>query len=234
MSRGKTSISFLPPGFAVEQSRRQGNRPPRRNILIVCEGTKTEPNYFEAFRKKLVGGEGDRVEVIGLGDNTLSLVEKARELVEARRRSDKPPFYFVWVVFDKDDFPDSHFDNAILTIAQEDEKFKAGECPHWYAAWSNEAFELWYLLHFRDALGGPKSRFELCEMLSEHFKADLGIPDGYHKNDPMIFDLLYARMDHALIRAERAFARWDPATPPHLCNPASRVFELVKFLRLYS
>lgn len=61
----KKAPSYLPIGFDRERSRRQGNRPKRRNILIVCEGEKTEPNYFEAFRKRLVGGEGDRIIVKG-------------------------------------------------------------------------------------------------------------------------------------------------------------------------
>ena len=42
----------------------------------------------------------------------------------------------VWVVFDKDDFND--FNEAIALAGRKG--FMAG--------WSNEAFELWYLLHF--------------------------------------------------------------------------------------
>lgn len=233
MSKKKENVSYLPMGFDREQSRRQGNRPKRRNILIVCEGEKTEPNYFEAFRRKLVGGEGDRVCVIGIGDNTLSLVDKAKEIVEERRRGDQPPFYHVWVVFDKDDFPDEHFDNSVFAIQQEDAKFKSGVFPHWHAAWSNEAFELWYLLHFQETLGGPVGRKDLCERLSGYFRSEYGIKDGYHKNDPRVFDLLEPRMADALCRGKRAFLSCT-GKPPHACNPATRVFELVNQLRAYS
>lgn len=232
MARRKC-VSYLPAGADVEQSRRQGNRPKRRNILIVCEGEKTEPNYFESFRRKLVGGEGDHVEVVGFGDNTLNLVSRAKELVEARRRSDEPPFYYVWVVFDKDDFPDANFNNAVNAIAQEDAKFKANHSPHWLAAWSNEAFELWYLLHFREALGGPVKRDALCTMLTEHFRNELHVTEGYCKNDPRVFDLLRSRMDVAIARGERAFRSWT-GRPPHVCNPATRVYELVRQLQAYS
>lgn len=31
--------------------RKVGKIPPKEYILIVCEGTKTEPNYFEAIKK---------------------------------------------------------------------------------------------------------------------------------------------------------------------------------------
>lgn len=233
MTKKKEITSYLPAGFTLEQSRRQGNRPKRRNILIVCEGEKTEPNYFEAFRRKLVGGEGDRVCVVGAGDNTLSLVDKAKELVENRRRSDQPPFYHVWVVFDKDEFPDDRFDNSVLLIRQEDAGFKAGVSPHWHAAWSNESFELWYLLHFRDVSGGPLGRDELCRMLTDHFREELGIADGYRKNDAGVFSRLESRMPDAIRRGERALQSFADK-PPHACNPATRVFELVRHLLAYA
>lgn len=231
MSRRK-SVSYLPAGFDKEQSRRQGNRPKRRNILIVCEGEKTEPHYFEAFRKVLVGGEGDRIEVVGTGENTIGLVEAARKIVETRRRSDEPPFYYVWIVFDKDEFPDARFDEAVQAVQQEDAKFKANVSPHWCAAWSNEAFELWYLLHFQETLGGPVGRADLCRMLTDRFRSDLNVEEGYLKNDRRVFALLRSRMPEAIRRGERAF-KLCAGKPPHACNPATHVFELVKQLQAY-
>lgn len=232
--RGK-AVSYLPEGFDREQSRRQGHRPRRRNILIVCEGEKTEPCYFDAFRRRLVGGEGDRVYVVGAGVNTLDLVDKAREIVEERRRSDKPPFYHVWIVFGKgkDGFPDEHFDGSILAVQREDARFKAGVSPHWHTAWSNEAFELWHLLHFQETLGGPVGRDVLCRKLSDRFKSELGVGDGYRKNDPRVFALLESRMQDAIRRGERAFLTCS-GKQPHECNPATRVHELVKQLLAYA
>lgn len=46
----------------------------------------------------------------------------------------------VWAVFDKDSFPAKNFNNAI----NKGENSK----PKINCAWTNEAFELWYLLHF--------------------------------------------------------------------------------------
>lgn len=229
----RKNVGYLPLGFDREQSRRQGNRPKRRNILIVCEGEKTEPNYFESFRRRLLGGEGDRVVVVGVGDNTVSLVERAREIVDDRLRSDEPPFYHVWIVFDKDEFPDDRFDCAVMEIEREDAKFKANVRPHWHAAWSNEAFELWYLLHFQDTLGGPIGRSDLCKALTDKFRSVLCIPEGYRKNDPRVFGFLEPRMPDAICRGERAFSLCG-GKPPHACNPATKVFELVRQLQAYS
>lgn len=210
--------------------RAAGRRPKGRNYLIVCEGTETEPNYFEALRKKLSGGEGDKIVIVGAQDNTLGIVERAREEIALRNRSDNPPYYHVWLVFDRDSFPADDFDNAIATAANEDAKFQAQGAelsPHWHTAWSNEAFELWYLFHFQENVGGGISRDRFKEMLSEH----LGF--RYEKNDPRMFELLLPNVTVAIERAERAYLRWPNDTPWHMRNPATAVYQLVGDLLMY-
>lgn len=57
-------------------------------FLIVCEGEKTEPNYFEALRKMLnekykknfISLKVECVDIIGKGRNTESLVEYTKKL----------------------------------------------------------------------------------------------------------------------------------------------------------
>lgn len=99
----------------------------QQTFLIVCEGEKTEPNYFRRFRvpKKVV-------DVRGLGDSTLSLVERTIGLMQDQEYNQ------VWCVFDRDSFPAVRFNAAI-------EKARANDVR---VAYSNEAFEIWYLLHF--------------------------------------------------------------------------------------
>lgn len=220
---------------AVADTRRQGRRPPRRYFLIVCEGEKTEPLYFDEIRNVLCNGEGDRVVVVGAADNTQHLVERARREVEARKECGLPPFYHVWVVFDKDDFPDDRFDNAIAAIAEENAKADPQKkIPYWHAAWSNEAFEVWYLAHFRDISGGPISRSGAIDMLNKHFREELGIPDGYRKNMKGVYGLLRTRLPIALARAERRGAEvMSYGVPPHAANPATMVHKLVLELLKY-
>ncbi|MDR2823957.1 MAG: RloB family protein, partial [Prevotellaceae bacterium] len=103
----------------------------RVSFLIVCEGAKTEPNYFKSFPKQ-VGKYVFDIQTDGIGMNTLSLVEKAIEL----RYNSVQKFDRVWAVFDKDSFPAENFNAAIS-------KAKSNNIS---CAWSNEAFELWYLL----------------------------------------------------------------------------------------
>lgn len=51
----------------------------RERILIVCEGAKTEPNYFRAIQEKLPPRVVE-VEIAGEGHNTLRLVETAQQI----------------------------------------------------------------------------------------------------------------------------------------------------------
>ena len=77
-------------------------------FLIVCEGEKTEPNYFKSFRKK-IGKVVYDIKFDGGGISTLRVVEKAIEL----RDSSKQKYDRVWAVFDKDSFKSNSFNSAI-------------------------------------------------------------------------------------------------------------------------
>jgi len=83
-------------------------RQERKYFLIVCEGEKTEPNYFRHFKNKLPKHLLNTVELIGEGDNTLNVVKKAVSLKSDRLEDPINPKYDeVWAVFDKDDFPNT-------------------------------------------------------------------------------------------------------------------------------
>lgn len=88
-------------------SRRQGVREIKQSFLIVCEGEKTEPDYFKAFRMTTA-----TVKAVGQAMNTMTLVNKAISIREADRQK-KREYDQCWVVFDKDDFPTSDFNQAI-------------------------------------------------------------------------------------------------------------------------
>lgn len=132
---------------ALKRERRQAKAARKRaekvrsmqvRFLIVCEGTQTEPLYFKALSKvrRSAVAEVREGDIVGLGRSTCVLVRDTKKLRDQLERERGLRFDRVWVVFDKDDNPD--FNDAI-TLAE-----KCGiNC-----AWSNEAFELWYVLHF--------------------------------------------------------------------------------------
>ncbi len=140
-----------------EKKREPGNRILREYFLIVCEGERTEPNYFDSIKKSLPVGLVD-VEIKGVGMNTRSLVGETIRLRAVREKENNREYDQVWAVFDKDSF-DKDFNSAIQMGAQ-----NKIDC-----AWSNEAFEIWYLLHFAYFTSGH-SRDEYKELIEKHVK----------------------------------------------------------------
>ncbi|CZQ92341.1 RloB family protein [Trichococcus collinsii] len=127
-----------------------GTKRPEKTFLILCEGTKTEPNYFRSFH--VISAQ---VEVVGTAMNTMSLVNYARDVVDTR-----PDEYDeIWLVFDKDSFDRDIFNEAVFFC---ETHYRQG----FRAAYSNEAFEIWYLLHF-ELIKKSISRFHYPDMLSK-------------------------------------------------------------------
>ncbi len=218
---GKISSNLLAELINSRSKRPFGNLPPRRYYLIICEGEQTEPNYFESIRKKLPNEMIRKITIKGMGRSTQALLERAQKEVDFRKKSSLPPFYKIWVVFDKDSFNDDDFDNTINSI-----KDKTTKSEVWNVAWSNEAFELWYILHFVDQIGGALSRESYSKMLSKYLNRQ------YEKNSTDMFDKLKPHVYEAICRAEKALLK-QANKPYHAQNPATTVHILVKELLSY-
>ncbi len=199
------------------QERFMDTREERKRFLIVCEGAKTEPHYFEAFNK-ILQQHVVQLDIHGEGANTLSLVARAQHIRDSRLSGDYP-FDQVWVVFDRDSVESDDFDNAI-------HKAKSAGM---HCAWSNEAFEIWYILHFEYRNTGM-SRTEYQSALSDL----LGEP--YQKNAPdMYLKLLrYGKQAQAVTWARKLHDEFLTfGTPPSQSNPCTTVFLLVEELNRF-
>lgn len=155
----------------------------RNSILIICEGEKTEPYYFKSFPASTVN-----VRTIGTGKNTVSLITEATNLWKDFA---KEGFIYerLWCVFDKDDFPAQNYNKAFETIKNEQKKLnrtykkKTGREIKINIAYSNEAFELWYLLHyiyFDTKISRSKYILKLKALMGKDYK----------KNDPEMYKRL--------------------------------------------
>jgi hypothetical protein len=195
-----------------KQRRRAGKRLRRRvnirelrdKFLIVCEGARTEPLYFESFRVS------KQVIVIGAGTNTLGVVQ------QAIKRQSQDDYDQVWCVFDRDEFPAQNF-NAALKLAEEHDI---------KVAYSNEAFEIWYLLHFHYYNTGI-SRASYKEKLTEC----LGLE--YKKNDPNMYETLEDKQKDAIRNAEKLLQSYIPHNPEK-DNPCTTVHQLVQELNRFA
>lgn len=73
--------------------------------LIFSEGSKTEPYYFEGFKREIEAQTNSRIliEIIGVGKATTQLLKFAEEFIEEFEIANGE----IWLVSDKDDFPGS-------------------------------------------------------------------------------------------------------------------------------
>ncbi len=190
----KPSGRKLPDKGSLLAKRAIKTRELRPRFLIVCGGEKTEPNYFHSFRVNAV------VEVKGTGRSPLGVVEYAREL------SQKDEFTQVWVVFDRDEFKAEEFNSAIKQTKENG----LG------AAYSNEAFELWYVLHFgyQDT---AISRRDYQRILTDK------LGKAYKKNDITLYAALSVRQSEAVANAQRLLEVYLPNHNPAADNPCTTV-----------
>ena len=181
-------------------------------ILIVCEGERTEPNYFDQFEVTNI-----TIDPRGIGDNTIRLVKYA---INESKRND---YDQVWCVFDKDSFPKDNFNNAVQLAQNND----------FGIAYSNESFELWYILHF-EYLNSQITRDQYIKKLNNIFKSkkDEGFPDSYKKNDPNIYRILKPYQHVALKNAQNLSNNYESELIPSSATqcPVTYVYKLVEEL----
>jgi hypothetical protein len=186
-----------------------------KTFLIICEG-QTEKLYFDAF--PVVSA---KVRSVDTGSSKMALVKKAED---ERKKGD---YDEVWCVFDLDRDPskgpqqNSDFNNAVSQCAQ-----KGFGC-----AYSNDAFELWYVLHF--ALLQQQHDRSICY---DRLSKEWGI--NYEKDGKVkafastVYSRLADHMDTAIKNARKLTSGKEPLQP-HKQNPITMVFELVEELRKY-
>ena len=200
--------------------RQTKTRETRKKFLIICEGEKTEVNYFKAFTvpKKI------EVRVKGEGKNSLSLVNKAIQIIDNLNKDDS--FDQIWCVFDKDNCSKEQFHQAEGLAKQKNIKI----------AYSNEAFEIWFILHFQ-YLDIATSRSEYLKILTTQMKKYglLNEKEKYAKNREDMYEKLKPYQTTAITNAAKLIQDRDEAKKhPFDANPSTTVHELVQELNINS
>lgn len=193
----------------------------RCRVLIVCEGEKTEPNYFKSF--SMMKNHSNLVYDVttdGGKINTKDVVKKAIELRDKAKKNGEP-YDSVWAVFDKDSFPDNDFNGAI----------QMAESNNIGCAWSNEAFELWYVYHF-DFRSTPLSRKKYKSIITTRVKKAGYSSFVYKKNNPAMRQILLGCgcNENDAIRNAKSQVEQYADKKFHKHNPATTVYKLVSLL----
>ena len=184
-----------------DHQRRIASRQPYDRVLIVCEGQKTEPFYFEELRK-YYNLHSTNIKITGNCDSSpTSILKKAEELF--------------------DDSKKERYQEVINRILA---KKPQGT---FFAITSTPCFEYWLLLHFEcrtapfQSSGNRSMGDNVVKELKKH------IPN-YHKGSKDIFSNLMSSLDHAIHNADRII---HIAQGQGFANPSTLVHELVKYLK---
>lgn len=192
--------------------RRSSYRDIKQSFLIICEGVNTEPDYFNAFRFTSAS-----VKALGKGLNTIKLVQEAI-IIKNEERKKGHVFDQYWVVFDKDDFSNHDFNEAI----------RLAESNGFQVAYSNQAFEYWFLLHF-NMYRGYIHRNDYEQMLSLQMKVRYNKKGNFTTK---IYGLLLPYQLEAISRARKILAEFGN-TPPSQAISSTTVFKLVEELNRF-
>ncbi len=187
-----------------------------KTILIVCEGENTEPLYFSAFKVLTL-----RVIAIGLGESKLKLVESTK-LIQEKENYDE-----IWCVFDLDFKGD--VENCIPDF---NNSIKKAKDLGYKVAYSNDAFELWFYLHYQFT-DSENHRTFYYEKLSQLWNINYEKEGKKWKFSSEIYEKLQndsrASQTEAMKRAKKLYNE-KLNLPYHLQNPVTTVFQLVELL----
>ena len=194
--------------------RNAASRDEESRVLIVTEGSKTEPNYFNRLIKELEL-TATSVRIVGDGGSApTSVVETAKEFLDG-----DDDFEQVYCVFDEDTH--QGYNDAIRELKQPYQGKKI------HAVTSVPCFEVWYLVHVSTTSRHYKTQDELIRDLKRHPPFQ-----NYEKNDcDSFFDKSSGQREEALKQAKRLLtqARQSGAGRFHE-NPSTRVHQVVEAL----
>jgi len=180
-------------------------RDPKRLIFILCEGKETEPNYFKAIREKKRRCNA-KIEIPKNvnGTNPKRLLQYGKELKK------DGPNDIVWCVFDHDERPEiketmQQMQNAGLKVAL-----------------SNPCIELWFLLHFTDAIPYLTSAQAISELGKQI--------NNYDKSMQGIYDMLKPHLNEAMFNAKILRKKNLENHNDEMANPSTNVDYLIEFL----
>ncbi len=187
-------------------------------IYIYCNGEVAEPVYFQEFKNYL---KSNTIKISYKQFKALAPWELIKKVSNQRDLLNKQGKFYekdgdqCWCVFDIDQYwkeNQKEFEKAIKLAKQNNINF----------AWSNECFELWYLLHFQP-LQSAIARKDYDSKLKTNFKKLDG--KDYTKNSN-VFMRLVQKQDNAIKNAKKIYKK-DRVQE----NPSTSVFILVEEMK---
>ena len=203
--------------------RKVGIRFIKNPFLIFCEGEVTEKIYFESFP---VTTE-TKIEVFGKGKSRMALVDDLIKYLDKNRKLKGQENFDedeqIWCVFDMD------FDKNTKKIYEDfDNAIRKANSRNIKVAYSNDSFELWFVLHHRPIISELR-RKEYYIILSEILGYNYERYGKSKKKAEKLYGTFFATQKNAINSSKKLYMG-KKSLPPHKQNPCTKVYELVNEL----
>lgn len=201
-------------GQHARKAHKEARRAEYARILIVTEGSKTEPRYFKEIQAAYgLHSANVQVQPGQHGTTPIQVVQYAQQLFEKgdlHKRIAPRVFDQIYAVFDRDDHASYH--DALKLAASLDGRLKNDnhQLISFKAIASVPSFELWLLLHFED-IQAAIHRDKVMQRLRKP-----GNLTGYEKGAGGVFATTRHLLETATQRAEvlaGKFTAYDEPEP---------------------
>lgn len=203
---------------ANKLKRNKAKRSSYQKVLIVCEGEKTEPNYFndliDFYKLNTANVKTDG----SCGSSPCSVFARAIELWNKENKKGDP-YDKVYCVFDKDTHATYH-----STIT----KIKAHKPNNiFYVTQSIPCFEYWLLLHYKHSTKPYNSLPDSSCADQVLIELKKSFPE-YKKGNTNVFSTLFDKLEFAKVNASAALTAAEASNTD---NPSTFIHKLIEYLQ---
>ena len=211
------------------------------DVIIACEDSVSSPTYFQKIIDKLI--EDKRITqdsfVIAKHKHTnpTGVLEDLKNYSDENNKK-YTDFEHKWIVIDRDmervnggGHTAEDFNNAIKNAKSKRKDLNIE------VAYSNDSFELWYLLHFHYRSTAILRDETIKKVIEELKKVDpykfskLNKDNIKEKNyTKMIFETLFDRQETAINNAKKLLTSYGNSHNPEQDNPSTTVHNLLEVL----
>ena len=199
--------------------RKSRKRKPKKTILIVCEGEKTERYYLDGLKREETVSEVFAITVVpGRGGSRSQIIERAINQKAQRGEMD-----VVLCVFDTESLETTQAKEDLAAARQEADRNNIT------LYMSNPAFEVWFLAHFRRTSRSFRNCDAVIVELHREWSAAFGQP--YNKSDVQVYQRLATHTQDAVTNAKMV-VEIDHKEKPDIAdrNSSTDFYQLVERL----
>ena len=191
--------------------RKKGIRKELDRVIIACEGSVTEKNYFQSIFLELIQNHNIAKTSLIIARHSATHPRGVLEDLERTLKRDSA-FEHKWIVIDRDEHE---------SFSETLDQAKSIDIN---VAYSNPSFEFWFLLHFDDYTT-PTHRHNLPDLLKKHI--------DYRKNSKTTYDEILPFQEIAIGRSKKLIDKFTldgRKLNPTKDNPSTTVYKLVELL----